>query len=164
MGDVSRRQRHFFAAMTACLAVVLFPAASPAQQTHHAAEQLLAWEKRYPMDEPGGFFDDPLTGPLAKQSIPADLLKRIRTLYVNTPFERSGDVLFARLCRPHDCPSHHATLYLDARAGTLQVCLSDYHAATRRNRDVWVGKTVRQLDEGACTGDMEAYAAWGDAK
>jgi hypothetical protein len=150
-------------AVFACLAVLSFPAASSAQTPESAMRRLLAWEGRYPLDGKPDFFADPVTGPLVRQTVPADTLRLIRRLYVNSPFGRSGDILSASLCKPHDCPSLFAMLYLDTARGTLQVCLSEYDPARGENVDTWIGNTVRPVPAGTCHGGMAAFEAHGDA-
>lgn len=126
------------------------------------AGTLAAWENRYPLDGKPDFFADPVTGPLVRRTVPAGVLRLIRQLFVNTPFERSGDILSASLCKPHDCPSLFAMLYLDTARGTLQVCLSEYDPARGRNADTWIGKTVRPVPAGTCQSGMAGFAAHGD--
>jgi hypothetical protein len=153
--------------LCAVFALVCGLAAAPraaCAQADTPAKALAAWENRYPLDGKPDFFADPVTGPLVRQTVPGDTLRLIRRLYANTPFERSGDILSARLCKPHDCPSLFAVLYLDTVRGTLQVCLSEYDPALGRNADTWIGKTVRPVPAGTCHSGMAGFAAQADPR
>lgn len=149
-------------ALFLCCILPAMPGQARAGGSDAAQASLLAWEGKYPFDKGKDFFDDPAIAEIAKRNISATLIKSLRQLCVNGPFERSGDVLFAHVCKPHDCPSAFATIYLDTKNRTIQLCMSEYDAKMGQNKDSWVGKTIRRLPEGSCTKDMKAFAAFGD--
>ncbi len=145
-----------------CCVFPAMPDKARAGGSDAAQASLLAWEGKYPFDEGKDFFDDPAVAEAAKKNISATLVKSLRELSVNSPFERNGDILFAQVCKPHDCPSAFATIYLDTKKRTIQLCMSKYDPKMRQNKDSWVGKTIRRLPEGSCTRDMKAFTAFGD--
>ncbi len=125
-------------------------------------KSLLAWEGKYPLNENRDFFDDPDIAAIAKKNIPATMIKSLAKLQVNTPFQRSGDILYAHLCKAHDCTAAFADIYLDTRNRKIQMCMSEYDPNSKQNKDFWVGKTIRKLEDGSCAGDMKAFTAFRD--
>ncbi len=159
-----RAVRHilFVSALVACGVVSAVPDPGRAGESDAARASLLAWEGRHPFDEGGNFFDDPAIAAITKKNIPATMVRDISTLQVTTPFEKNGDILHSRLCKPHDCPSAFVDVYLDVTNRTIQLCMSEYDPKMRQNKEFWVGRTIRKLEEGSCTGDMKAFAAFRD--
>jgi len=146
--------------------VAVFVAASVLTGTACLAEgRLASWEGRYPLGmrgEYGSFFAVPEVQAAIAKSVPGDWMKKLRRLHVNTPFKRSGNVLYAFLCKAHDCGANNAVIYFDLERQTLQMCVNRFDEKTQTGSATWVGKAARPLSPGSCEESIDAYRRFGE--
>lgn len=146
--------------------VAMIVAASVVQGSSSLAEsQLSSWEGRYPLGmrgEYGSFFDVPEVKAAIAKSVPVAWMKKVRRLHVNAPFKRSGGVLYAFLCKPHDCGANNAVIYFDMDRQSFQMCVSQFDEKRQAGSATWVGRTARSLPAGSCEENIEAYRRFGE--
>ncbi|GFK95857.1 hypothetical protein NNJEOMEG_03729 [Fundidesulfovibrio magnetotacticus] len=139
--------------------------AEPGKTAGPPPASLAVWEGRYPLGyrgEYGSFFEDKAVKALVANSVDARWLRKVLGWTVNTPFTRSGDVLMATLCKPHDCGDHNAVIFFDMDRGSLQMCVSEFDARLQTVTHTWVGASPRRIEGGACEDTIGCYRRFRD--